>query len=144
MIITLGFIGIFLISAVTLAIMVVKSIKDVYFNDDLFIAPTAFIILFGFAGLICGLMSMIENSTYKQEELRIEYRATVEQLNSTYEILENNFEPIAVHQYNESVKEFKNDIEQAQYRLSNPWIDWFTCCVYNEFDANAVQYYVVK
>lgn len=94
-----------------------------------------------FFALFCIIPSAIENSS---TTYRITYNETVAQLNATRtRLLEADpasVERLEVASYNEQVSEFRSEILTAQEYLKNPWLNTFTCYVYNEFDANAVSY----
>ena len=109
---------------------------------------------FGLAG-ICGILGGIPfivtiaaiigaQNSYTQEQVRMKYSQTVTQLNSTREYIDNITDDyarsVAVLEYNSEVGNFKQDIMHMQINLKNPWINWFSSYVYNEFDANVVSY----
>lgn len=97
-----------------------------------------------FFALVCIIPSLIENSSIMADTYRITYNETKEQLNNTrIRLLEADpasIERLDIASYNEQVREFKSEILTAQERLKNPWLNTFTCYVYNEFDANVVSY----
>lgn len=91
--------------------------------------------------LAFGLIAIVTNSRVEQQKVLATYTERAIELNTTYQSLLNNYEPIAVYQYNKAVGEYKTEILVQQKQLSNPWINWFTCCAYNDLDVDAVCYY---
>ena len=62
------------------------------------------------------------------------------ELNREYEsLLGLNPDKEKVNAYNEKANSFKQEIIDAQERLKNPWINWYTCSVYNSYDAEEVK-----
>lgn len=96
--------------------------------------------------VILGSGLLIENSSYNCSLARMRYEERVEELNNTYNTLitlntsDNNLLRLEIVSYNKEVKEFKESIKQAQINLDNPWISWFVCKEYANFNANAVSY----
>ena len=94
--------------------------------------------------VIFGCIAIGMNCTSVCARERIAYQEKVESLNHTYTILLNAEETwdryTAIQQYNDLVRAFKSDIKQEQELLNNPWISWFHCKAYQEFNINAVSY----
>ena len=95
------------------------------------------------AFLLClfGFIAIVENCTVQQQKIIAEYTERATELNTTYQSLLNNYESVAVYQYNKAVGEYKTEILVKQKQLANPWINWFTCCAYNDLNVDAVCYY---
>ena len=105
-------------------------------------------VLSWFASAIAGAMigcSIGNNTPQKAREIKIKYDNDVYSLNATYKTLEKADDSwakyTAIQQYNESVKEFKTDIETNKAIVNNPFISWFTCYIYAELDPNSVSFY---
>lgn len=98
-----------------------------------------------FALLIFVTICIISNVSSTIEKTRIKYQENVISLNATYNCiinssLDDHSKNVAIQSYNEDVKKFKKEIEDAQSALNNNWTSWFIPPVYNEFDVNAVSY----
>ena len=98
---------------------------------------------------VCGIMALCINghTTYRRE--MIKYETKVEELTTTYNVLiEHNDASYArytaIQQYNQEVREFKQNILDEQWRLKNPWINWYHCSAYAKMDYNIVSYIEVK
>ena len=156
MIIILMLIALLLISAglLTFFILYGKSYKSTWYGiqyrrdtETGRTVSVALIVMFTLFLTISGAVCIGMNAPMKNDQIRIEYNNNVTSLNETYNILLNTDDSLdkytAIQQYNNDVRDFKTEIQQAQYVLSNPWINWFESYVYAEFDSNAVSYYTV-
>lgn len=121
------------------------------YNHDLESFCVGFAVLFGIIlfGMSCSVgaaKGLSEPTLEKNKEyvnsLHIEY----EQLKEMEAYLNNEVvTPTqfldSVTAYNEKVTECKQDIKSGQWRLHNPWLNWFTFSYWDEFDADDVEYY---
>lgn len=117
---------------------------DRYDFDKLLHASIGIGILGGVFFTVLGLISIFTNCQPSADKKRIELTEKINSLNSTREVLINcensDIIRLEITSYNNSVSELKSDISQGKITLSNPWINTFTCYVYNEFDPDMVTY----
>lgn len=152
MILTLIFIGIFVIF---LALMILAIIFDI--GDSEITGPLFGVIMgIGFIGtLITGGMCLAVNQPAyaKSEEYRIKEKIKLYQnekvvLESYHLLTEDNgkttftsditFEKLEtkdyykkVENYNDKVYEFKTDCMNHKYNMDNPWLNWFESAAWN-------------
>lgn len=92
-----------------------------------------------------GASSIAINGITHSSEVRAHLTEQVEGLNRTYEILTtaetDSYTYTAIQQYNAAVAEYKAEVGSNQEKRKNPWINWLTCYVYEEFDVDAVRYF---
>lgn len=139
---------------VTLSILFDKLDDNASLGDDTY--EIAFyhmlpISIIGFLGLCSvlfgGLLS--KNTTLEQTKLSIELTERIESINSSKKSLEKKIESstytiLEINDYNNSVREYKTEVAKAHVTLNNPWINWFECCAYKNFDVDAVSYLFVE
>lgn len=138
---------------VTLSILFDKLDDNASFGDDSF--KIAFyhmlpLSILGFIGLCCaGFGGLSKNTTLAQTKLSIELTERVESINSSKKSLEKKIESstytvLEINDYNNSVRDYKTEVAKAHVTLNNPWINWFECCAYKNFDVDAVSYLFVE
>ena len=116
-----------------------------YSNWEAVVFPSGVVaILFGVFAFIAVPVAIVNNSTASRNSAQIWYTESVENLNATRNyiltITDDYAKSAAVTNYNLSVKNFKYTIKNEKAELANPWISWFNCSIYNEFDENIVDY----
>ena len=113
------------------------------------LAPIAFVclILFTFASVITGVMGFATNSSETCAKVRKECAQTEMVLKMRYEALtklnDDYLKYVLVTEYNNDVSEYKSKLIEAQNNLANPWVNWFTCHEYNNFNAEEIYYYEI-
>ena len=134
----------FVLSAFLLTCLIIGLIKQFDDCHCLFTGVIGAISCIGF--IACCIFCLIINASLNCNSIQIEYNQRLEELNSTKQVIEtiqdDYARSVAITQYNTNVREFKEDVLMAQLYLKNPWINWFVCHEYNNFDANAVDYIV--
>lgn len=114
-------------------------------RDVLFLISLSLCLIGGVFSIICGSISICNNSRYTCITEKIKYEEKVTELNTTYDYLmtyndETYARYTAIQQYNSEVEEFKTNILKKQATLKDPWVCWFECKEYNNMDANSVKY----
>ena len=100
---------------------------------------------FGIGLITCSIMCIVANSTTFKENKRISLNETIVEIMNTRYVLEHRAETetvtvLEINTYNEKVRNFKNEIKKNQAMLKDPWVNWFVCPVYNEYDPDVVSY----
>lgn len=64
-------------------------------------------------------------------------------LNATYECLKdgNAHNIVEITHYNDLVRQFQDKVTLGQMHRKNPWMNWFTSRVWNEFSVDDVKLY---
>jgi len=138
--ITLIMLGVTVVIGIGLIILGHRFDWDVVFG----LGILAFLV--SFICLIVGIpWAIIGNSHFIAMRTTIELQERIESINSSRKALENKIESntytvLEINTYNNEVREYKTEVTSNQLVLNNPWINVFVCYVYNEFDANAVEY----
>lgn len=101
--------------------------------------------LLGGVGLFTTVLLIIcVNSTPARLSTRAKLTNTVVELSTTYNILIEKDRTLdvytAIDSYNSKVSEYKTEVTIHQEYLKNPWINWFVCAEYNNFNVDAVSY----
>ena len=118
-------------------------------SDILWIVTLALVCVSGVTALIMGFGGIVTNSSVAKNDITIKLNERIESINNSRKSLEKKIESstytiLEVNSYNDSVREYKTEVAQAQKRLDNIWINWLTCSAYNNFDVNAVSYLFVE
>ena len=101
-------------------------------------APIAIVfgLVFLFTSLFTTTFCFITNSGRRSRDTRNQIQVKIDNLKQMREEALHDEE--LAKAYNEQANMVRTEIEEKQEKLHNPWINWFTCYVYNEFDAESI------
>ena len=82
------------------------------------------------------------NSVFNNDT-RTELTNEVASLNATYECLKDGsaHSIVEISHYNDLVRQFQDKVAFGQISRKNPWMNWFTSRVWNEFSVDDVKLY---
>ena len=83
-----------------------------------------------------------QNSIFNNDT-RAELTNEVASLNATYECLKDGsaHSIVEISHYNDLVRQFQNKVTFGQISRKNPWTNWFTSRVWDEFNVDDVKLY---
>ena len=102
--------------------------------------------MLGMLGLvICSIIAIVNNNSLDKEIVRVKYQERINSINNTRQALENQLQSstltiLEVSAYNDSAREFKQELKKDQLLANNPWIGCLCSPVCKEFSINAVSY----
>ena len=136
--------GIMLILGIVLLIWALDVDSEFGFIGSLLLGVPGFI-----GAIICASLAINANVNLSKNQMRVIYQERISSIQNTRLALENKIESstitvLEVSAYNESVREYKTNLANAQLRVQSPWIGLFECPVCNEFSVEAVDYLYLK
>jgi len=142
---------VFIISIVVLIVGICLTWYCIEELDSLFWSTISSVVVgLGIIGVgVMGVGGLVMNNSLTKDTITIELNERIESINNSKKSLENKIESktytvLEINDYNNSVREYKTEVAQAQKRLDNIWINWMTCSAYRNFDVDAVSYLFVE
>lgn len=140
MILYIIFIVLFIVAAIFVSLAIF-----VWGNDTLTVFSLGSGVLSAIILVAFVVLTLTSRGYYHQNVLRMKIQEQINSIESSRAVLENKIESetytiLEVNSYNESVKEYKIMIQTGQNQYANPWINWLSSPVYNEFSIDAVSY----
>lgn len=98
------------------------------------------VVLLIFVGVF--IQANAQNSIYNNDT-RASLTNEVASLNATYECLKDGsaHNIVEISHYNDLVRQFQYKVRQGKIYKNNPWTNWFTSRVWNEFSVDDVKLY---
>lgn len=97
--------------------------------------------------VICSLLIINVNTPWDRYEIRESLQVEIDSLNCDYNTFMKNGEGeiistqnLTVTEYNEKVKDFKEDLIYYKAGRMDPFTNWFVSSVYDEFTGDEVKY----
>lgn len=136
-----------IISLAVLVVGIVCAIVWYYTGDDTWgIGAVPSGLVGGIFSILCISLVLSVNTPFNKRRTKIELDNRIAEIEADKQLIltlkDDYARSVAITNYNNKVKEFKVEVEKAQYDLNNPFVNWFTCPVYNEYDSSMVDYII--